>query len=109
MHGDEFFFSNCMVKIYQIPMLFGDSSEFGYKTGQGCFIVMIYEKQIKKRVAKPKSNKRIKALHEDRKTGRKRFVKDQLMIRESKMRRFCNFWMILFNVRSLKPFAQFIK
>ena len=31
------------------------------------------------------------------------------MIRESKMRRFCNFWMILFNVRNLKPFAQFIK
>lgn len=31
------------------------------------------------------------------------------MIRESKMRRFCNYWMILFNVRSLKPFTQFIK
>lgn len=31
------------------------------------------------------------------------------MIRESKMRRFCNFWLILFNVRNLKPFAQFIK
>ena len=25
------------------------------------------------------------------------------------MRRFCNFWLILFNVRNLKPFAQFIK
>lgn len=25
------------------------------------------------------------------------------------MRRFCNFWMILFNVRGLKPFSQFIK
>jgi hypothetical protein len=31
------------------------------------------------------------------------------MIRESKMRRFCNYWMIIFNVRSLKPFSQFIK
>ena len=31
------------------------------------------------------------------------------MIRESKMRRFCNFWLILFNVRNLKPFSQFIK
>lgn len=90
-------------------MLFGDSSEFGYKSGEGCFIVMVYEKIIKKRVAKPKSNKRIKGVEAFRKSGKKRFVKDQLMIRESKMRRFCNFWMILFNVRSLKPFAQFIK
>ena len=44
-----------------------------------------------------------------RKAGKPRHVKDQLMIRESKMRRFCNFWMILFNVRGLKPFSQFIK
>ena len=105
MHGEEFFFSNCMVKLYQIPMLFGDSSEFGYKPLEGSFIVMIYEKIIKKRVAKPKSNKRIKGVETLRKTGKKRHVKDQLMIRESKMRRFCNFWMILFNVRGLKPFA----
>lgn len=34
---------------------------------------------------------------------------ENLMIRESKMRRFCNFWLILFNVRNLKPFNQFIK
>jgi len=62
MHGEEFFFSNCMVKIYQIPMLFGDSSEFGYKTGDGTFIIMLYEKIIKKRVAKDKKNPRIKGM-----------------------------------------------
>ena len=28
LHGKEFFFSNVMVKIYQIPMLFIATSEF---------------------------------------------------------------------------------
>ena len=28
-HGDEYFFANVMVKIYQIPILFNNSSEFG--------------------------------------------------------------------------------
>ena len=28
-HGEEFFFANCMAKVYQIPMLFSESSEFG--------------------------------------------------------------------------------
>ena len=40
---------------------------------------------------------------------KKRHAVEHLMIRESKMRRFCNYRMILFNVRSLKPFTQFIK
>ena len=49
IHGQEFFFSNVMMKIYQIPMLFMTSSEFLEKEHEGTFIVMIFERTIKKR------------------------------------------------------------
>ena len=62
MHGAEFFFSNCMVKVYQIPMLFAESSEFHEVDHQGTFIVQVYEKIIKKRQSKPKTHKRIKGI-----------------------------------------------
>ena len=57
-------------------MLFGNSSEFSHMSGEGCFIVMVYEKIIKRRVAKPKTNRMIKAKENVRKTGKKRFVKE---------------------------------
>lgn len=55
------------------------------------------------------SHKVIVSINKLRKNKIKRHAEMHMMIRESKMRRFCNFWLILFNVRSLKPFAQFIK
>ena len=72
---------------------------------------MVYEKVVKKRQAKGAKEKRIRAIENCRNKGIQRYATGDghLMIRESKMRRFCNFWLILFNVRSLKPFAQFIK
>lgn len=90
-------------------MLFSESSEFSASGHQGTFIVQVYEKLVKKRQGKPKNNKRVKGMENMRRMGRKRHATDQLLIRESKMRRFCNYWMILFNVRNLKPFTQFIK
>lgn len=55
LHGKEFFFSNVMLKLYQIPMLFMTSSEFKDKAEEGTFIVLVFEKQVKKRsVAKNK-------------------------------------------------------
>lgn len=62
LHGRELFFSNIMLKIYQIPMLFGDSSEYGVKETEASFIVMIYEKVIKKRAAKTQDDRRIMAI-----------------------------------------------
>ena len=59
LHGDEYFFSNIMVKVYQIPMLFMNSSEQGSVDQEGTFIVLVYEKIIKKRVAKAKNDHRI--------------------------------------------------
>ena len=86
-------------------MLFGESSEFGQGASFGTFIVMIYEKSVRKRQAKAADEKGIKAIASLRKNGKRRHASSHLAIRESKMRRFCNFWLILFNVRSLKPFA----
>jgi hypothetical protein len=43
-NGEEFFFSNTLVKIYQVPMLFGKSSEEGDAPNQGAFICIIFEK-----------------------------------------------------------------
>ena len=110
-HGDEFFFANVMIKVYQIPILFSNSSEFGCYPSEGAFIIMVYEKVVKKRQAKNSKEKKVKDIIKCRERGLPRHAlgNGHLMIRESKMRRFCNFWLILFNVRSLKPFAQFIK
>jgi len=43
-NGEEFFFSNTLLKIYQVPMLFGKSSEEGDAPNQGAFICIIFEK-----------------------------------------------------------------
>jgi hypothetical protein len=56
-----------MLKVYQIPMLFSDSSEFAVNAHQGTFIVQVYEKLVKKRQAKPKSNKRLRGIENLRK------------------------------------------
>ena len=50
LHGAEFFFSNVMIKVYQIPMMFMTSSEFMDKPEEGTFIVLVFEKTIKKRM-----------------------------------------------------------
>jgi len=52
-----------------------------------------------------KEDRRITTILKAQKQGYKRHATEQLMIRESKMRRFCNFWLILFNVRGVKPFS----
>ena len=90
-------------------MLFGKSSEQGVSETEGSFIVIIYEKLVKKRQARMPEDKRISAINKAKEEGLKRHAQEYLMIRESKMRRFCNFWLILFNVRNLKPFSQLIK
>ena len=59
-HGDEFFFANVMLKVYQIPILFSNSSEFGCNPSEGAFIIMVYEKVVKKRQAKGAKEKKIK-------------------------------------------------
>lgn len=50
LHGREFFFSNVMLKVYQIPMLFMTSSEFMDKPEEGTFIVLVFEKRVAKRM-----------------------------------------------------------
>lgn len=58
MHGDEFFFSNVLAKVYQIPMLFNQSSEFPDREQDATFIILIFEKSIRKRqFAKNKKDK----------------------------------------------------
>ena len=49
MHGKEFFFSNVMIKVYQIPMLFLCTSEFTQKENEGSFLVLVYERKCLKR------------------------------------------------------------
>ena len=90
-------------------MLFSESSEFGNNNYSGCFLVLIFEKTVKKRQAKPAMNKKVRTAENLRKQGKKRHATEYLVIRESKMRRFCNFWLILFNLQTIRPFSQFIK
>ena len=48
-NGHEFFFSNVMVKVYQVPVLFHRSSEETESQDEGTFIVLIFEKLTRKR------------------------------------------------------------
>jgi len=110
LHGQEFFFSNVMIKVYQVPMMFIVSSEFAECEEEGCFIVLVFEKHVRKRTyAKTSTQKsRLNRAAECKRRGQ-RHAEDSLQIRESKMRRFCNYFLTLFNIRRLTPFVQFIK
>ena len=44
-----------------------------------------------------------------KKIGEKRFVEELLQHRDSKMRRFCNYFVTLFNQKKINPFTQFIQ
>lgn len=48
--GDEFNFSNILVRVYQLPMLFIESSEFDSKPHEGCFLIMLYERKLNDRM-----------------------------------------------------------
>ena len=105
-NGLEFFFSNVMLKCYQVPVLFTQSSEDLPTTSPnenvGTFILMFFEKAVRKRTfAKtPTQKQRIKKTMESKKnmdSSRGRVLEDSLFHRESKMRRFCNYFVTLFH------------
>jgi hypothetical protein len=51
-NGLEFFYSNVMMKVYQVPVLFTQSSEDTNSNNNdsiGTFIVMFFEKMVRKR------------------------------------------------------------
>ena len=99
-----------MLKIYQVPVLFHRSSEENESDEEGTFIVLIFEKQTRKRTfAKTTSQfQRLKKANDMKKIGEKRFVEELLQHRDSKMRRFCNYFVTLFNQKKINPFTQFI-
>ena len=91
-------------------MMFISSSEYMENDKEGTFIVLVFERTIKKRMyAKNQSQRsKLNTLKKARQAGLG-FADDNIQIRESKMRRFCNYFLTLFNVRKLNPFVQFIK
>ena len=104
-----------MLKCYQVPVLFTHSSEEPVLPGDnvGTFILMFFEKAVRKRTyAKTPTQKlRIKKTMESKKnidSSRGRILEDSLFHRESKMRRFCNYFVTLFHQKKLNPFSQFV-
>ena len=74
---------------------------------------MFLEKSVRKRTfAKtPGQKQRIKKLAELKQNINMsvgRVLEDSLYHRESKMRRFCNYFVTLFNQKKLNPFTQFV-
>ena len=109
--GYEFFFSNVLVKVFQVPVLFYNTSEEYEKEEEGTFIVLIYEKYIRKRqIAKTSSQiQRLNHQEEIKRLGLKRFESEQIQYRDSKMRRFCNYFVTLYNQKKLNPFTHFLE
>lgn len=48
-NGREFFFSNVLMKVYQVPVMFLRNSEEDYSDNESSFIVLFYEKAMRKR------------------------------------------------------------
>lgn len=119
-NGREFFFSNVLMKVYQIPVIFCRNSEDEYSDEESSFIVIFYEKCMKKRTfAKTFSytqKKRVERYNEIRVSMSKseknpkppRVLEELMASRDSKMRRFCNYFLTLFNQKKLYPFTQFV-
>lgn len=105
-----------MMKVYQVPVLLTQSSEDANPINNesyGSFIVMFFEKMVRKRTyAKtPTQKQRIKKTNESKRNfdlQRGRILEDSLFHRESKMRRFCNYFVTLFHQKKLNPFSQFV-
>jgi len=99
-----------MVKVYQVPVMFHRSSEDFESQEEGSFIALIFEKLCRKRTfAKTTTQfQRLKKSGEVKKMGEKRFVEELLVYRDSKMRRFCNYFVTLFNQKKINPFTQFV-
>ncbi len=110
-----------MIRIYQVPICFYDSSEFEQKDHQGSFIVLIFEKIISKREHVPKKldfvsanenreKRQLKLYNELQTAKKKRLLKSRhafadIDLRESKVLRYANFWRSLFDVKKLQPFT----
>ena len=111
VHGKEYFFSNVMVKLYQVPSMFISPSEFAPKKMESSFIVLIYEKKcVKRRPAnKDKEYDDLKMKIQIKRSNQSRYLADKLLNREAKMRRFCNFFLVAFDYKKINPFIQFIK
>lgn len=98
------------MKVYQVPCVFQKSSEDEYTDEESSFIVIFYEKSMRKRTyVKSTTQKQRMARLEDIKSVCKPMVLEELMPnRDSKMRRFCNYFLTLFNQSKLNPFTQFV-
>ncbi len=102
-----------MIKCYQVPVLFTQSSEDPPNDLLGTFVVMFFEKMVRKRTyAKTPTQKlRLRKTQEWKRiadSSRGRVLEESLYHRESKMRRFCNYFVTLFNQKKLNPFSQFV-
>lgn len=111
-HGNEYFFSNVMVKVQQISRLFLDPSD-QLMPETSSFIVLVFEKTTRKRsTAKSETQhqrlKKINILKRDE-PNNQRFEDLQWLLRDAKMRRFCNYFLTLYDVKNLEPFFQFMK
>jgi hypothetical protein len=110
-YGKEYFFSNVMLKVLRVPVMFIDPSQFSETENAASFIVMIYEKKcIKRKPAnKDKELEELKLHKQLKRHNKQRYLMDRLAHREAKMRRFVNFFEMTFDIKKINPFTQFIK
>ena len=112
LYGREFFFASNLVKVQQVSKLFMESSE-DENPETVCFVVLVFEKNSRKRqVSKTDAHqyrlRRNAQMRRDNMNGA-RYEESQLGMREGKMRRFCNYFLTLYDTKHLAPFAQFMK
>jgi len=95
--------------------MFIRSSEDEFNDQEASFIVLFYEKSMRKRTfAKSVVHKqridRKKIVEEFciRQPNFPRMLEELMPNRDSKMRRFCNYFLTLFNQKKLNPFTQFV-
>jgi hypothetical protein len=87
--------------------MFIRSSEEKTSLSEGAFIVLIFEKMTRKRsIAKTQNHfDKIARGQAMREKYEQKFEEELVYHRDSKMRRFCNYFVTLFNQKKIVPFS----
>ena len=104
-HGAEYFFSNFLVKVWQLPNFFIDNSVEAPQESH-TFIVMVWEKSIRKRVP-AYSDRHFARLEKTQKLkyAERQFEFENLESRETRTIRFCKYFLSLYDLKTTVPFT----
>ena len=103
-HGIEFFFSNVLIKVMQLPMMFASTCEVDRNHYEGSFVITIFEKVERKRAPARKASVLHKQRMEKKKSMKlegKKLEEERMWERNYKVRRLSEYLLRLYDTKSV--------